>query len=120
MKRSAWTPPWPDRRRIQEGKLMSEHVESADLEEQRPMPVRRPRASIREVMWLVAALAMAFRWPGLSVPAGLLFLYAFARGRDILRRQTRVAIGQIALAAYLPPAAGLLWVSSDFWDDPML
>ena len=48
---------------------------------------------------------------------GLLFLYALAWRRDVLRRPTRMALGQIALALYLPPAVGLFWVPFDFWDD---
>jgi hypothetical protein len=35
-------------------------------------------------------------------------LYGLARRRDLLRRQTRVALGQIALAVYLPPVLGFL------------
>jgi hypothetical protein len=69
---------------------------------------RPPRVSILELMGLVAAAAVSFRWPGLSVPVGLLFLYALAQRRDILGRQTRVALAQVALALYLPPAVGLL------------
>jgi hypothetical protein len=71
-------------------------------------PIRRLRVSILEVMLLVAALAVSFRWPGLSVPVGLLFLYAIAQRRDILGRPTRVALVQVALALYLPPAVGIL------------
>jgi hypothetical protein len=94
---------------------MSEHIDSNESIEQRLAPVRRRRVSILEVMWLVAALAVSFRWPGLSVPVGLLFLYALAQRRDILGRQTRIALGQIALAMYLPPAVGLLLVHREEW-----
>jgi hypothetical protein len=90
---------------------MSEHVVSKESIEERLSPVRRPRISILEMMLLVAALAVSFRLPGVSVSVGLLFLYALAQRRNILRRQTRVALGQIALALYLPPTVlGLLLV----------
>jgi hypothetical protein len=78
--------------------------------------VRRPRVSILELMWLVAALGVCFRWPGLGLPVGLLFLYAFARRREILHRSTRLALGRIALALNLPPAMGLLAVPPEGWD----
>jgi len=90
---------------------MSEHGDNHESLQERIAPVRGPRASILVMMLLVAALAVSFRWPGLTVPAGLLFLYAFAQRRDILRRQARVALAQVALALYLPPAVvGLLVV----------
>jgi hypothetical protein len=65
------------------------------------------------MMMLVAALAVSFRWPVLTVPVSLLFLYTLAQRRDILRRQTRVAFGQIALALYLPPV--LAFLALHFW-----
>jgi hypothetical protein len=40
-------------------------------------PTRRLRVSILDAKGLVAALAVCFRWPGLSVPVGLAFLHAF-------------------------------------------
>jgi hypothetical protein len=95
---------------------LSDLVHPKESVGERLAPVRRLRASILEVMLLVAAVAVSFRWPGLSVPAGLLFLYAFARRRDILRRSTRVALGQIALALYLPPALGRFRVDFRVWD----
>jgi hypothetical protein len=98
---------------------MSERVASAESTEERLAPVRRPRVSIFEVMWLVAAVAVSFRWPGLTVPVSLLFLYALARRRDILRRPTRLALGQIALAVYLPPAAGLFWAPLWWWNQDL-
>ncbi len=73
---------------------MTEHGDRQESAEERLAPVRRPRVSILEMMVLVAALAVSFRWPGLSVPVGLLFLYTLARRRDILQRPTRVALGQ--------------------------
>ncbi len=73
-----------------------------------PAPGRRFQISILEIMLLVAALAVSFRWPGLTVPLGLVFLYALAQRRNILRRQTRVALGQVALALYLPPVLAFL------------
>jgi hypothetical protein len=59
--------------------------------------IRRLNASILELMLLVAAAAVSFRWPGLSVPVGLLFLYALTQRRDILGQPTRVALAQVAL-----------------------
>jgi hypothetical protein len=94
---------------------VSDHVCTNESVGKRLAPGRRLRASILEMMLLVAALAVSFCWPGLSVPVGLLFLYALAQRRDILRRQTRVAFGQIALAMYLPPAVGLLLVPREEW-----
>src|ERR1700678_1653765 len=105
-----------NRNRAMVGEPVSDHVRPNESVGKRPSPIRRLRASILEMMSLVAALAVAFRWPGLSVPVGLLFLYTLAQRRDILRRQTRVALGQLALALYLPPAAGLLVVGVPMWD----
>jgi hypothetical protein len=87
---------------------MSAHGDPAGSIEERPAPARRLQISILEIMLLVAALAVSFRWPGLTVPLGLVFLYALAQRRDILRRQTRVAFGQVALALYLPPVLAFL------------
>jgi hypothetical protein len=70
--------------------------------------VRRVRVTIFELMLLVAAVGVSLRWPGMSVPVGLLFLYLLAHRRDILRRQTCVGFGQMALAVYLPPVLGFL------------
>ncbi len=96
---------------------MTDHVRTEESAGERLAPVRRLRASILDLMLLVAAVAVSFRWPGLCVPVGLLLLYAFARRRDILRRQTRVALGQVALAIYLLPAVGLLCVPFEGWDE---
>ena len=74
----------------------------------RPGLFRRFRVSISELMLLVAAVAVGLRWPGLSVPVGLLFLYDLARRRALLSRRTLVALGQVALAAYLPPVLAFL------------
>ncbi len=87
---------------------MAEQVDNNESTGKRLAPDRWPRVSILEVMLLVAALAVSFRWPELSVPVGLLFLYALAQRRDTLGRPTRVALAQVALALYLPPAVGLL------------
>jgi len=95
---------------------MNEHRDNHESTKEPLAPVHRLRASILEMMFLVAALAVSFRWPGLTVPVGLLFLYALAQRRDILRRQTRVALGQIALALYLPPAVVLLFEPYEWWD----
>jgi hypothetical protein len=70
-------------------------------------------------MWLVAALGACLRWPGLSLPVGLLFLYALARRREILDRSTRLALGQIALALNLSPAMGLLAVPPEGLDSDL-
>jgi hypothetical protein len=66
-------------------------------------PCRWYQASLVELLWLVGAVAVVARWPGLVAPVSLLFLYVFARRRNILRRPTRSAVGQVALAVYLPP-----------------
>jgi hypothetical protein len=116
MKRPAWTWTLPDRCQINEGQLVSENANDHESIGKLLAPVRRLRASILEMMLLVAALAVSFRWPGLSVPVGLLFLYALARRRDMLGRQSRVAVGQVALAMYLPPALGLFCFPIDAWD----
>ena len=94
---------------------MSDHVDTTESMDDRPALVRRPRVSILELMLLVAALGVSFRWPGLSVPVGLLFLCVLAQRRGIVRRQTRGALGQIALAMYLPPAVRLLLVLREEW-----
>jgi hypothetical protein len=75
----------------------------------------RIRISILEVMLLVAVVAVSLRWPGLSVPVGLLSLYALARRKDILSRPTRVAFGQVALVLYLPPPLGLFLFPLEEW-----
>ena len=95
---------------------MSEHRDGDEPEKGQPAPSRRPRTSIREVMGLVAAVAICLRWPGLSVPVGLAFLYVIARRREILRRPTRVAFGQVALALYLPTALGIFCTPVWWWD----
>ena len=92
---------------------MSEHADGSESGAKRLPLARRLRVSILEMMLLVAALAVSFRWPGLTVPVGLLFLYTLVRRRDILRRQTRVALGQIALALYFPPV--LAFLALHFW-----
>lgn len=95
---------------------MSENVDSNELMGKPLASVSGLRASFLEMMLLVAALAVSFRWPGLTVPVGLLCLYALAQRRDMLGPQTRVAVGQVALAMYLPPALGLLCFPFDAWD----
>ena len=45
-----------------------------------------------------------------------LFLYALARRWEVLRWPTRVALGQVALATYLPPAVGIFWTPLWWWD----
>jgi hypothetical protein len=94
---------------------MSGDVPTNESVGKRLAPVRRLRASILELMLLVAAAAVCFRWPGLSVPVGLLFLYALTQRRDILGQPTRGALAQVALALYLPPAAGLFLVTREEW-----
>ncbi len=74
----------------------------------RPEFIRRFRFSIFELMLLVAAVAVGLRWPGLSVPVGVLFLYFLAGRRDALSRRRLVALGQVALAVYLPPVLAFL------------
>jgi hypothetical protein len=87
---------------------MSEHGARDELTVARRAPFGRLRGSILEMMALVAAAAISFRWPGLAVPAFLLFLYSLVRRRNILAHPTRVALGQVALALYIPPALATL------------
>jgi hypothetical protein len=87
---------------------MREHDARDEPPEARRAPSGHLRGSILEMMALVAAVAISFRWPGLAVPAVLLFLYAGARRRNILARPTRAALGQVALALYIPPALATL------------
>jgi hypothetical protein len=94
---------------------LSDHVDTPESMDDRPALDRRPRVSILELMLLVAAAAVSFRWPGLSVPVGLLFLYALTQRRDILGQPTRVSLAQVALVLYLPPAAGLFLVPREEW-----
>jgi hypothetical protein len=96
---------------------MSERVDNIESVGKSSAPARRLRVSILEMMMLVAALAVSFRWPGLTVPVALLFLYTLARRRDILRRQTRIALGQIALALYLPVAVAILRFPFEVWGE---
>jgi hypothetical protein len=95
---------------------LSDFVHPNESVGERLAPVRRLRASIIELMSLVAAAAVSFRWPGLTVPVCLLFLFALAQRRDSLGWPTRVALAQVALALYLPPAVGLFWVDLRVWD----
>lgn len=88
---------------------------SRSTEEPR-VSARRLRASILEMMGLVAALGVCFRWPGLSVPVGLLSLHAPARRRGVLAPATLAALRQITLALYIPPAAALPLVRFADWD----
>ena len=113
MKQPTWTGRSPDRRCLDKGNLMSEHGDDDKSVGKTVAPARRLRVSILEMMLLVAVLAVSFRWPGLTVPVGLLFLYTLARRREILRRQTRMALGQVALALFLPPVLGFL--ALHFW-----
>jgi hypothetical protein len=115
MKRLTGTWKSPDRCRINESEMMSENADSNERVGKKVAPVRRLRASILEMMLLVAALAVSLRWPGLTVPTGLLFLYALGRRRGSPSRQTRVALGQIALALYLVPAWSFLFTPPEQW-----
>jgi hypothetical protein len=103
--------------RIQRRKPSMDPFDEVTSRSQRPGLLRRIpiRISILEVMLLVAVVAVSLRWPGLSVPVGLLSLYALARRQDILSRPTRVAFGQVALALYLPPALGLFLLPLEEW-----
>jgi hypothetical protein len=65
---------------------------------------------------LVAAAAICFRWPGLSIPVICVCAYAVAWRRDFPARPTRAAIGQVALALYIPTALGLFWVPRWWWE----
>jgi hypothetical protein len=87
---------------------MIEHDALDQPTEARRAPSSYLRASILEMIVLVAALAISFRWPGLAVPAVFLFLYALDRRRNIVARPTRAALGQVALVLYIPPTLATL------------
>src|SRR5262245_41938347 len=87
---------------------MSEHDARSEPREVRRSASGHVRGSILEMMTLVAAVAISFRRLGMAVPAVLLFLYALVRRRNILARPTRVALGQVAVALYIPPALATL------------
>jgi hypothetical protein len=84
----------------------------------RPIPgeARRTRISILELMGLVSAAAICFRWPGLSIPVVCVYAYVLAWRRDFPARPTRAAIGQVALALYLPTTLGLFWAPLWWWE----
>lgn len=84
---------------------------------QRVAPGRRLRASILDMMLLVAAIAVSLRCRDLSMPVALLFLYAFTRRRAILTPRRCDALGLVALALYLPPAALVLFEPVEWWGD---
>jgi hypothetical protein len=67
-------------------------------------------------MGLVAAAAICFRWPGLSIPVVWVCAYVLAWRRDSPTRPTRAAIGQVALALYIPTALGLFWAPWWWWE----
>jgi hypothetical protein len=67
-------------------------------------------------MGLVGAAAILFRWPGLSIPVVGVSAYVLAWRRDFPARPTRAAIGQVALALYLPTAMGLFWAPLWWWE----
>src|SRR5262249_7869681 len=103
--------------RIQRRKPSMDPFDEVTSRSQRPGLLRRIRIRISspQVMLLVAVRSASLRWPGMSVPVGLLSLYALARRQDILSRQTRVAFGQVALALYLPPALGFFLFPLEEW-----
>jgi hypothetical protein len=68
-------------------------------------------------MLLVAASAVSLRWRDLSMPVALLFLYAFARRRALLSPRRCDALGLVAVALYLPPAALILFEPFEWWGD---
>jgi hypothetical protein len=68
------------------------------------------------MMGLVASAAICFRWPGLSIPVVCVCSYVLAWRRDFPARPTRAAIGQVALALYIPTALGLFWAPRWWWE----
>ena len=106
-----------DRAGINEGETMGESPEANPTLSVQPSSGRRSRASIVDAMGLVAALVVAFRWPGLCVPVGLFVLSALAYRRGFLAPPTRSALRQVALALYLPTAAGLVLFPLAAWDE---
>lgn len=95
---------------------MDETAGGHELGDRGTRPARGLRASILEMMTLIVVLGVCFRWPGLSVPVGLLSLDALARRRGLLAPATLAAIRQITVALYLPPVAALLLVRFSDWD----
>ena len=85
-------------------------------EDRSPALARRARVSILELMGLVSAAAICFRWPGLSIPVVCVYAYVLAWRRDFPARPTRAAIGQVALALYLPTALGLFSAPLWWWE----
>src|SRR5262249_20642074 len=85
-------------------------------EDRSPALARRARVKILELMGLVAAAAICFRWPGLSIPVVCVCVYVLALRRDFPARPTRAAIAQVALALYIPTALGLFWPPLWWWE----
>jgi hypothetical protein len=81
-----------------------------------PAAARWGRVSILELMGLVGAAAICFRWPGLSIPVVCVYAYVLAWRRDFPAHPTRAAIGQVALALYLPTGLGLFWAPLWWWE----
>jgi hypothetical protein len=95
---------------------MDEPMKADTWKEERLAPVRWARVSILDVMGPVGAAAICFRWPGLSVPVVCVYAYVLAWRTDFPARPTRAAIGQVALALYLPTALGLFWAPLWWWE----
>jgi hypothetical protein len=68
------------------------------------------------MMGLVAAAAICCRWPGLSIPCVCACAYVLASRRDFRARPTRAAIGQVALALYIPTALGHFRAPRRWWE----
>jgi hypothetical protein len=95
---------------------MNERSDVDIPEDRSSAQARRARVTILEMMGLVAAAAICFRWPGLSIPVVCVCAYVLAWRRDFSARPTRAAIGQVALALYIPTALGLFWAPWWWWE----
>jgi hypothetical protein len=68
----------------------------------------RPKTGLIDLMAVVAAFALGFRWPWLIVPLGLLMVVAIAARRGAQGRRALMSLGQAVLAVYLPCLMGFL------------
>jgi hypothetical protein len=83
---------------------MTERAQPGELAVSRTASPRWLHVTIWEMLALVAALGISFRWPGMGVPLGLVCVGLFARRRDLFGRKTHFAAVLVAVALYLPPA----------------
>ncbi len=95
---------------------MNERSDVDIPEDRSSAQARRARVTILGMVGLVAAAAICFRWPGLSIPVVCVCAYVLAWRGDVRARPTRAAIGQVALALYVLTALGLFWAPRWWWE----